>query len=214
MEKINAFESFSISENNEALKETQEPTSKDTNLEEKVQESNFKNEENNIKDKKIIQSKEKKKTSTSTTSSMVVKMAELSVEEMLQTYLDVMRPNRPITMQEAAEQTQSLYRVIESIFKNNKTQEAFNAAWSKFLGIVKQYRNEHFHESRVYRGVPQWSLGNIAYVKFTRLIQLALETCEEGANSKFLKTINLDRFFTEGFSEEDKQKIMNFYHLT
>jgi len=152
--------------------------------------------------------------SVSTTSSfMVIKMAELSVEELIQPYLDAMRPNKPITMQEAAEQTESLYRLMESIFKNNTTQEAFNAAWSKFLSIVKQYRDEHFHETKVYRGVPQWSLGNIAYTKFTRLTQLALETCDEGPNSKFLRTINLDRFFTEGFSEEDKQKIMGFYHL-
>jgi hypothetical protein len=213
MEKINAFENFSTDEDNKPLEDTQELTSKDTNLEEKVQETTSKEEKNTTKSKKTTQPKEDKRVSTSTIPSMVVKMAELSVEELLQPYLEVMRPNRPITMQEAAEQTQSLYRIIESIFKNNKSQEAFNAAWGKFLGIVKQYRDEHFHESRVYRGVPQWSLGNTAYVKFTRLVQLALETCEEGANSKFLRTINLNRFFTEGFSEEDKQKIMNFYHL-
>jgi len=150
---------------------------------------------------------------SSTSKSMVAKMAELSVEELMQPYLEAMRPNKPTTMEEAAKQTEYLYRLMESIFKNNTTQEAFNAAWSKFLSIVKQYRNEHFHETKVYRGVPQWSLGNVSYIKFTRLIQLALETCDEGPNSKFLRNINLDRFFTEGFSEEDKQKVMGFYHL-
>jgi hypothetical protein len=150
---------------------------------------------------------------TSPSTPVAIKMAELTVEEMLQTYLEVMKPNRPIITQTAAEQTQSLYRVMESIFKNNDTQDKFNAAWSKFLSIVKQYREEHFHESRVYRGVPQWNLGNSAYTKFTRLIQLALETCQDGANSKFFKTINTDKFFTEGFSESDKQKIMGFYRI-
>jgi hypothetical protein len=152
-------------------------------------------------------------TSTPPSTPVAIKMAELTVEEMLQPYLEAMKPNRPITTQAAAEQTQSLYRVMESIFRNNDTQDKFNAAWSKFLSIIKQYREEHFHETRVYRGVPQWNLGNSAYTKFTRLIQLALETCQDGANSKFFKTINTDKFFTDGFSESEKQKIMSFYRV-
>lgn len=152
-------------------------------------------------------------TATSPSTPTAIKMAELTVEEMLQPYLEAMKPNRPIATQEAAEQTQYLYRVMESIFRNNDTQDKFNAAWSKFLSIVKQYREEHFHESRIYRGVPHWNLGNTAYTKFTRLTQLALETCQDGANSKFFKTINTDKFFTDGFSESDKQKVMGFYRI-
>jgi len=210
MAKVNVFStSFKKNEElqqEEELKQEEEQfTNEQTTQEETVPE--VKKEE-----PKFDIPKPQPTTPTSTPTS--IKMAELTVEEMLQTYLEVMKPNRPITTQEAADQTQSLYRVMESIFKNNTTQDTFNAAWSKFLSIVKQYRDQHFHETRVYRGVPQWSLGNIAYIKFTRLTQLALETCEDGANSKFLKTINLDKFFTEGFSEEDKQKIMSFYHLT
>jgi hypothetical protein len=152
-------------------------------------------------------------TATPPSTPIAIKMAELTVEEMLQPYLEAMKPNRPITTQAAAEQTQSLYRIMESIFRNNDTQDKFNAAWSRFLSIVKQYREDHFHETRVYRGVPQWNLGNSAYTKFTRLIQLALETCQDGANSKFFKTINTDKFFTDGFSESEKQKIMGFYRI-
>jgi hypothetical protein len=212
MEQINAFATSSNQDNETVTEEAQQEAQ--TSTEQTVQDQvvpETKEETPVQKEQKLFVINTQTATPPSTPSA--IKMAELTVEEMLQPYLEAMKPNRPITTQAAAEQTQSLYRVMESIFRSNDTQDKFNAAWSKFLNIVKQYREEHFHETRVYRGVPQWSLGNAAYTKFTRLMQLALETCQDGANSKFFKTINTDKFFTDGFSENDKQKIMGFYRL-
>jgi hypothetical protein len=213
MAKVNAF-TTSSNQDNETVTEENVQQEEQSSTEQTVQEQVVPE----VKEETPVQEEQKPSVvntqpSTPSSTPSAIKMAELTVEEMLQPYLEAMKPNRPITIQAAAEQTQSLYRIMESIFKNNDTQDKFNAAWSKFLSIVKQYREEHFHESRVYRGVPQWNLGNSAYTKFTRLIQLALETCQDGANSKFFKTINTNKFFTEGFSESDKQKIMGFYRL-
>lgn len=220
MAKVNVFTKPSNQDNEpvaeENVQQQEQPSAEQTVQEQTVPEA--KEETPVQEEQKPVEEQQKPsvvntQTATPPSTPVAIKMAELTVEEMLQPYLETMKPNRPIATQAAAEQTQSLYRVMESVFRNNDTQDKFNAAWSKFLSIVKQYREEHFHETRVYRGVPQWNLGNTAYTKFTRLVQLALETCQDGANSKFFKTINTDKFFTDGFSESDKQKIMSFYRL-
>ena len=138
-------------------------------------------------------------------------MAQKELVRIMTDYLVHMAPKKPITTDAGAKQQYNLWMAIKNI-TSVVTRDQFDAAWSLLLAYFKEFGNGALSELYVHRFNDAWAWDPKELTMLNVSINLLKRTIEvETKNIPLLKQIDLEKTLATGFSDEARQRIMNFY---
>ena len=104
----------------------------------------------------------------------------------------------------------SLWKVILTTLSRSSREE-FKSAWNLILNYFNKFRDTTFSEAYVFRFAEQWHLSTVELKMFQSIINLIHLTCNPATRAIGLKQVDLERTLSTGFTDEARQRIMNFY---
>lgn len=128
----------------------------------------------------------------------------------LDTYIDRMKPNRPVTAEEGYKYQNSLYRAIMNTLNADISLDDFRVLWSVLLLYFKEYNAGVFHERYVCRFNEAWRGNPDELLAYNRLLNLLMNTAKAKSIKEVTKVVSLQKT-TDGFPEKAKQKLLALY---
>lgn len=129
----------------------------------------------------------------------------------LDKYLEDLKPRKPIANNKGADTQYLFWKTLWSVVEHS-TQEEFKSLWTIVLAYFDKYKNDAFNERYVYRFAEYWNANVDELTAFQRLLNLIHLTADPKQRSLGLKQVNVDKSLEMIFSEQGRQKVLNFYH--
>lgn len=139
-------------------------------------------------------------------------LSEKALIQAMESYIDQMRPGKPISENDGAHQQYSLWRMIHGLIHQVPPEE-FPKHWNLLLSFFSQNQGEGqvFHDRYVFRFSEYWSRAEAELDGFQRILNLIKLTADPQTRKLGLKQVSLDRTLSAGFTEEGRQKLLSFY---
>jgi biopolymer transport protein ExbD len=132
-----------------------------------------------------------------------------TLKDNIQLYYENMKPNKPVSPEEGAKHQYKLYMDIMNIFNTNSVDE-FKKNYRALIQIVKEHRNDIFHEAYIARFMKNWPGSDRDGHAFINMCHLLLETADASNIKSVMSSIDTDKFF-EPFDTKHKDLLMSFY---
>lgn len=132
-----------------------------------------------------------------------------TLKDNIQLYYDNMKPNKPVSPEEGAKHQYKLYTDIMNIFNTDSIEE-FKKNYRALIQIVKEHRNDIFHEAYIARFMKNWPGSDRDGHAFVNMCHLLLETADASNIKSVMSSIDTDKFF-EPFDNRVKDFLMSFY---
>lgn len=147
------------------------------------------------------------------------KMAEISAQgtpeqsgliAKLNTYVEDMKPGKPMTGDTGVVKQHQLWRTIFSTIENAPVDQ-FKSLWSIILAFFHEHASGAFHESYVYRFSEHWKHSKMELDGFQRIINLIKVSADPKTRNATTKQVDLDKTLAQPFSEEGRNRLIGFY---
>lgn len=127
----------------------------------------------------------------------------------LDAYNDAMGRGKSVDPDEGGKWQYSLFTTIRGIF-GAKDQEEFSKEWTTLLAYFLKEKDGIFNENFLFRFPNNWPGSAAEFALFRRLAYVAIQTADPKTRRKELKDLDLEKV-TEGLTEEQRGKFINFY---
>lgn len=104
-----------------------------------------------------------------------------------------------------------LWLAMREMFATAPDQLTFNAEWNAFLKVVRNARDQAFHENFIFMVPDYWTLGTNEYLTFRTVIHLAMTTCVPATRKKDLAGIGLGSLTKNGVTSLEQRRFVAFY---
>lgn len=128
----------------------------------------------------------------------------------LENYIRDMAPGIPMDSDKGARFQHTLWKSISYIAEQIPVEE-FKKCWSLLLAFFHEYRKGVFHERYVFRFSEFWIWSEDELNAFQRVLNLIKLTTDSTTRNTELRHVDIDRTLSVGFSDEARQRIVNFY---
>jgi len=128
----------------------------------------------------------------------------------IETYLDRMRPGRPLSGDVGASYQFSFWMTLSKIV-HRMPHDEFKNLWSLVLSYFHQYRDGAFSDRYIYRFAEFWSQPEKQLNAYQRLVNLIKVTADPLTRERGLRQVSMERTLSEGFDEAARQRIIGFY---
>lgn len=128
----------------------------------------------------------------------------------LDKYLEDLKPRKPVTVDKGANIQYLFWKTLQSAIENS-SQEEFKSLWTIVLAYFNLFKDEAFHERYVYRFAEYWTASEDELSAFQRLLNLIKLTADPKERALGLKQVNVEKSLELIFSEQGRQKLLNFY---
>ena len=128
----------------------------------------------------------------------------------LDKYLEDMKPRKPVTETKGAETQYLFWKTLQAAIENS-TQEEFKSLWTIVLAYFQLFKDDAFNERYIYRFAEYWAANTDELSAFQRLINLIKLTADPKERAIGLKQVNVEKSLELIFSEQGRQKLLNFY---
>jgi hypothetical protein len=135
-------------------------------------------------------------------------MAQMSLN-VVDEYVVLMAPRKPVTVQEGCRNQIALYRAITGLI--NRTEEDFEAAFAALLAKFEQHRTGAMSEENVFRFFESMELPENDRKAFQRLLNLIKVAGPVAGRSIAVKQINFNETLKFGLTESGRQRILGFF---
>jgi hypothetical protein len=121
-----------------------------------------------------------------------------------------MAPKKFISDEDGAKQNFSLFKAVENVLEKAPIDQ-FTGAFMTILAFYNEYDEAALGPAYVNRFAHTWPYSVNDLTKLQVLNNLFMITCNPAARSTSLKQVSLERTMDKGFSNEARQRVMNFY---
>lgn len=128
----------------------------------------------------------------------------------LTTYVEEMKPGKPMTGDAGVVKQHQLWRTIFSTIENAPVVE-FKSLWSIILAFFHEHADGAFHESYIYRFSEHWKHNKLELDGFQRIINLIKVSADPKTRNATTKQVDLDKTLAQPFSEEGRNRLIGFY---
>lgn len=128
----------------------------------------------------------------------------------LDKYLEDLKPRKPVTVDKGANLQYLFWKTLHSTIEYS-TQEEFKSLWTIVLAYFNLFKDDAFHERYVYRFAEYWAANEDELSAFQRLLNLIKLTADPKERALGLKQVNVEKSLELIFSEQGRQKLLNFY---
>ena len=129
----------------------------------------------------------------------------------LDKYLEDLKPRKPVTVDKGANIQYLFWKTLHSVIENS-SQEEFKSLWTIVLAYFNLFKDDAFHERYVYRFAEYWAANEDELSAFQRLLNLIKLTADPKERALGLKQVNVEKSLELIFSEQGRQKLLNFYN--
>lgn len=126
-------------------------------------------------------------------------------------YMDALAPGKGVSNEVGARNQSMFWRSIQSLV--NGGGKEFNKGWSTFLNVIHAERQGIFSERYMFRFMEHVSMSKNDYSAFTAVLNLAHVTSDPKGRQVALKQVDIGKTLAQGFTDEGKQNLLNFYGL-
>lgn len=137
-------------------------------------------------------------------------VAEKSLCNVLETYIERMAPLKPISPEEGARAQYSLWKALSTLLENGPDNE-FKKLWELILKYFDNYKDGVFGDRYIYRFSQNWTWAKTENEAYIRLLNLIKVSANPITRSMALRQVNLDATMQVGFSEMAKNRLISFY---
>ena len=128
----------------------------------------------------------------------------------LNTYIDEMKPGKPVHGDVGATKQYQLWRTIFSTIEHAPV-EQFKSLWSILLAYFHEHADGAFHESYVFRFSEFWKHNKLELDGFQRILNLMKISADPKTRGETSKQVDLDKTLAQPFSEEGRNRLLGFY---
>ena len=128
----------------------------------------------------------------------------------LDKYITDMAPGKPLDVNVGARNQYNLWKAIIYVVDTAPIEE-FKKLWSILLGFFEEYKDKAFHDRYVFRFAEYWLWSEHELNGLHRILNIIKLTSNPNERAHGLKQVDLDRSLAEGFSDDARQKLVNFY---
>ena len=129
----------------------------------------------------------------------------------LEMYIERMAPGMPVDNDQGARNQYMLWKTIVNISTNAPINE-FKSLWSLLLAYFKEFETGVFHERYIFRFSEFWVQPDAELHGLQRVLNLIKLTCNPATREQGMKQVDLHRTLADGFSEDARSRIVNFYN--
>lgn len=139
-------------------------------------------------------------------------LAQKSLVTAIENYMANMAPGKPVDPDTGVKHQYALWKTIHNLVHNAPASE-FKSLWSLLLAFFNTYKEGVFHDRYLFRFSEYWSYSNEELNGFQRVLNLINLSCDPATRAIGLRQVNLDTTLRDGFSEEARQRLLNFYKV-
>lgn len=130
----------------------------------------------------------------------------------IENYMREMAPGIPMDNDKGARFQHTLWKTIYQVVENVPVDE-FRKCWNIILSYFNNYkeRKSVFNERYVFRFSEYWVWPEDELSAFQRTLNILILTANPETRNQELRHVDLDRSLELGYSDEGRQRIINFY---
>lgn len=130
----------------------------------------------------------------------------------LETYLENMKPGKPVEPAQGAKHHYTLWHNLLSII-NNCPEDEFRATWNLVLAYFNLNKDSALGDRYIFRFMHEWSQGNDQCKAYQFIINMIKLTMDPKERAHGLKQVSIDRSLTDAISENGRSKLLSFYQV-
>lgn len=137
--------------------------------------------------------------------------AQKSVIAKMDSYFAQMKPGLPVDPVKGGAHQLAFYMALRQVCETETTE--FREAFKLILEYFRQYKDGALGDRYIFRFTENIQLTNTAMRPFLGLINLLRVAAEAKSREQVLKQVDLTRSLETGFSDQARQRIIQFFHV-
>lgn len=137
--------------------------------------------------------------------------AQKSVIAKMDLYFAQMKPGLPVDPVKGGAHQLAFYMALRQVCETEMTE--FREAFKLILEYFRQYKDGALGDRYIFRFTENIQLTNTAMRPFLGLINLLRVAAEAKSREQVLKQVDLTRSLETGFSDQARQRIIQFFHV-
>lgn len=133
---------------------------------------------------------------------------EKTVVTAMRSYLDQMKPGKPVSEADGAKNQASLFRLFLTITRHD---DQFKECMDLFISFFKEHKDGALHERYAFRFMEYMTISSEQINAFTAMVNLMKIAATVG-KKEVGKHVDLNRTMNEAYSEDQRQRVISYFN--